>query len=518
MSRDFFHNLFKFCSFLTFATVNNVSSLFRTRLSKQFDDRTAQFHTSVVEDLRMFEYDVNGTEAHNIMLHEQGIIEEEDLSKILNALEEIKKEWKEGKLEIGAEYEDIHEYIEARVIDKIGIEAGGKIHTGRSRNDQVMVDMKMVTRADLLEIGEALIKLLDTLLDLANEHMESYMILYTHGQQAQIGTFAHYLVNYADGLMRDYERLRGCYERVNMNPLGAGPIGGTNVRINRLKTSELLGFDKVQENSIDATSNRDWAIETAYVCASILGNMSRAAADIILWSSKEFSYIELSDEYSSSSSIMPQKKNPSTIELIRGKTSVVYGALIELMVMVKGVPTGYYQDLQQTKIALWRTLDTTKTSLEVFNGAIKTMKVNIDTMKTAAENSQIGAIEIAERLIESGLSFREAYKVTAGVIKGAVDEGKTLKEITKADVVSKVFELTGKEVDISSSIIEKSTNPKDALEAKRSPGSAHPGETGRIVEERKETLERHKKDFEFLKIKIMISQDNLKNALNKYKQ
>jgi len=301
----FFHNLFKLGSFLTLATVNNLSSLFRTRLSKQFDDRTAQFHTSVVEDLRMFEYDINGTEAHNIMLYEQGIIEKEDLCVILNALEEIKQEWNEGILEIGAEYEDVHEYIEARIIKKIGIEIGGKVHTGRSRNDQVMVDMKMVTRADLLDIGEALIKLINVLLDLADEHMESYMILYTHGQHAQIGTFAHYLVNYADGLMRDYERLKGCYERVNMNPLGAGPIGGSNIRINRLRTSDLLGFDKVQENSIDATSSRDWAIETAYVCASILGNMSRAASDLILWSSKEFGYIELSDEYSSSSSIMP---------------------------------------------------------------------------------------------------------------------------------------------------------------------------------------------------------------------
>ncbi len=465
----------------------------------------------------MFEYDINGTEAHNIMLYEQGIIEKEDLSVILNALEEIKQEWNEGILEIGAEYEDVHEYIEARIIKKIGIEIGGKVHTGRSRNDQVMVDMKMVTRADLLDIGEALIKLINVLLDLADEHMESYMILYTHGQHAQIGTFAHYLVNYADGLMRDYERLRGCYERVNMNPLGAGPIGGSNIRISRLRTSELLGFDKVQENSIDATSSRDWAIETAYVCASILGNMSRAASDLILWSSKEFGYIELSDEYSSSSSIMPQKKNPSTLELIRGKTSVVYGALLELMVMVKGIPTGYYQDLQQTKIALWRTLDTTKTSLEVFTGAVKSMKVNINEMKKAAENSQIGAIEIAERLIESGLSFREAYQVTAESIKVAVDEEKSLKDITKADIVSKIKEVTGKDVEVSGSIIEKSTNPREALEAKRSPGSAHPGETGRIIEERKETLDRHKKDLDFLKIKIIIGQDNLKNALTKHK-
>jgi len=494
-----------------------LSSLFRSRLSKKFDDRTARFHTSVVEDLRMFEYDIEGTEAHDIMLHEQGVIPAEALSEILNALEEIKQEWKDGKLEIGAEYEDIHEYIEGRVIEKIGVEVGGMVHTGRSRNDQVMVDMKMVTRAELLEIAEALSKLIETILKVADDHMESHMILYTHGQQAQIGTFAHYLVNYADALLRDYERLRACYDRVNMNPLGAGPIGGTNIRLNRLRTSELLGFDRIQENSIDATSGRDWAVETAFVCACLMGNISRAAADIVLWHTKEFGYVELSDEYSSSSSIMPQKKNPSTIELIRGKTGEVYGALIELMTMVKGVPTGYYQDLQQTKVALWRALDTTRTSVEVFTGAVATMTVNTDAMYAAAENSSIGALEIAERLIESGLSFREAYKVTAEVVKVAVDGGKTLKELTRDDVVAKVKEVTGRDVDVSSSIIEKATDPKEALDAKRSPGSAHPGEMGRMVEERKEVLGRHVKDLDFLKIKITIGKDNLKNALNQYR-
>ena len=196
--------------------MNHLSGLFRSRLSKEFDDRTARFHTSVVEDLRMFEYDIMGTQAHDIMLHEQGIIEAEDLSKILNSLEEIKQEWRNGKLEISSEYEDVHEYIEAKVIEKIGIEVGGKVHTGRCRNDQVMVDVKMVTRAELLEIMSAIIKLIETLLDKANEHLESYMVLYTHGQHAQIGTIAHYLVNYTDGFLRDYARFKECYDRVNM--------------------------------------------------------------------------------------------------------------------------------------------------------------------------------------------------------------------------------------------------------------------------------------------------------------
>jgi argininosuccinate lyase len=244
-----------------------LSNLFRTRLAKEFSDRTARFHTSVAEDLRMAEEDIHGTMAHTIMLHEQGILPREDLVKILAALQEVKQEWTDGDLTVGPEYEDIHEYIEARVIDKIGIETGGKMHTGRSRNDQVMVDMKMVVRGELIEIMENTLKLVKAICEVADQHTESPMPLYTHGQQAQIGSYGHYLVAYADALLRDYKRVYECYTRVNTNPLGATAIGGTNYRISRMRTSELLGFDAIQENSVDATRlivtylipSRSWA-------------------------------------------------------------------------------------------------------------------------------------------------------------------------------------------------------------------------------------------------------------------
>ncbi|TFH18410.1 argininosuccinate lyase [Candidatus Bathyarchaeota archaeon] len=490
-----------------------MSGLVRGRLAKEFDERTARFHTSVVEDLRMFEEDIDGTMAHDIMLQEQGIMEEETLKKILRALQEIKAEWRKGEIEIGAEYEDIHEYIETRVIEKIGIEAGGAMHTARSRNDQVMVDMKMVSKKELIAIAENVLKLVKTLCELADKHVETAMVYYTHGQPAMIGTFGHYLLAYVDQYMRDYQRIKQCYERVNYNPLGATAIGGTNFRISRLRTSELLGFDYIQENSVDAVSSRDWAIECASVLSILMANMSRMAADFVMWAGAEFQYITIADEYSSSSSIMPQKKNPSTIELIRGKTAEVYGVLQEMMTMVKGLPTGYYQDLQQTKLALWRAFDTSRTSVEVLNGAISTLTVNNDKMLAQTKGSFIFAVQLAETLAEDALSFREAYKVTAGVVKNLIDEGRTLEDLKPEDVKKVAKELFGKDIKVSSSIAEKVSDPKKALNNLRSPGSPHPAEISMAVENRLELRERYWKELDFLKIKLVIAADNLKNAI-----
>lgn len=493
-----------------------MSSLFRTRLAKGFDDRTARFHTSVVEDLRMFEYDIDGTMAHDIMLHEQGIMEKEDLVKILGALQEIKEEWQAGKLQIGAENEDIHEYIETKVIEKIGIEVGGKMHAGRSRNDQVMVDMKMVSKVELQEIAVNVLNLVKTLGEIADKHTETPMVYYTHGQQAQIGTFGHYLCAYTDQYLRDYQRIKQCYDRVNYNPLGSAAIAGTNFRVNRLRTSELLGFDYIAENSMDATSSRDWAMEIASVLSILMANMSRMAADLVMWAGKEYQYVTISDEYSSSSSIMPQKINPSTLELVRGKTAEVYGTLQELMTMVKGLPTGYYQDLQQTKIALWRAFDTTKTATEILNGAVSTMTINEDKMLDQTKGSFIYAVQLAEVLAEETLSFREAYKVTAGVVANLVEDGRTLEDLTAEDVQKVAKELFGKDINVSSGIADKVSNPIKALNNLRSPGSPHPAETAMAVENRMELRERYWKELDFLKIKLVIAADNLKNAIAKY--
>ena len=459
-------------------------SLFRSRLAKEFDNKTARFHTSVNEDLRIFEDDINCTTAHDIMLHEQGIIPLKELKMILAALEEIRRKWRSGEITIGAEYEDVHEYIETMVIKQIGIEAGGMIHTGRSRNDQVVTDIKLRLREDILDISEATLNLVDALQKRATEHADTIMIVYTHGQHGQIGTLGAYLSAYADILLRDQQRLTELYARVNTNPLGSGPVGGTGININRNRTTELLGFDGIQENSIDATSSRDWAIETAAVCAIIMGDLSRIAADILEWSTVEFGYIELADEYTSSSSIMPQKKNPSTIELLRGKTGESYGALIELLTMEKGVTTGYVQDLQETKLTLWRTIENTQICLEIMTGAIATMKIKPEKLYRQVPGNFAMAVELAETLSnEADLSFRESYKIAADLVNLSISRGATLDKLKPEDVETSATNLYKKKIKINQSLIDKATDPKLSLQRRRSLGSPRPEEVKRMLKE-----------------------------------
>jgi len=494
-----------------------LSSLFRSRLSKEFDDRTARFHTSVVEDLRIFEEDITGTEAHDIMLHERGIIPLKELKKILSALEEIRGEWRAGELTIGPEYEDVHEYVEGRVIEKIGIEAGGMIHTGRSRNDQVVVDMRLRVREELLELAGGLLDLVEALVSRAEENVETMMVLYTHGQHAQIGTFAHYLLSYADALIRDLQRIIECYGRVNMNPLGAGPVGGTSIAVDRGRTAELLGFDGIVENSIDATSGRDWAVETAAVLAVLMGNLSRAATDLLEWSAVEYGYVELADEYASSSSIMPQKKNPSTLELVRGKTGEAYGALAELMTMVKGVPSGYYQDLQMTKPPLWKTLDAARTSLEVMRGIVSTLGVKGQNMMRRVEGSLTMAVELAETLVtEAGLSFREAYRVTAALVNRTLERGATLKDLKPRDIRETARKLFGKEVEVTQGLIDEATDPRASLMRRRSLGSPNPVEVRRMIEDRKGQLFGYRASLGERRGAAEDSRERLRTAIEEY--
>jgi len=492
-------------------------SLFRSRLAKGFDDRTARFHTSVVEDLRIFEEDIDGTEAHDIMLHEQGVIPLEALKLILSALEEIRREWLSGEVEVGPEFEDIHEYIEARVIEKVGMEAGGMLHTGRSRNDQVMVDVRLRIREELLVTAERVLSLVGTLLDQAERHVETMMMLYTHGQHAQVGTFAHYLTAYVDALLRDFQRILECYARVNRNPLGAGPVGGTSIGIDRGRTTELLGFDGLVENSIDATSGRDWAVEVAAVCSILMSGLSRASSDLIEWSTLEFGYVELADEYSSSSSIMPQKKNPSTLELIRGKTGEVYGALMELLTMVKGVTSGYSQDLQGTKPPLWRCFDTVNTCLEVMTGVVSTIKVKEERMRGMAEGSLTVAVDLAERLVETaGLSFREAYRLVAALVKATSEKGMRLQELEPAALAETSTMILGKRVEVDKEFIRDATSLQSSLKRRKSLGSPQPREVRRMLTERKRKLEEHKDMLDGRRDAVEASKGLLREAVQNY--
>ena len=493
------------------------SSIFRSRLDREFDERTARFHTSVVEDMRIFDEDIDGTEAHDIMLHEQGVIPLGSLKLILKALEETRSEWNSGKLQIGREFEDIHEFIEKHVIEKIGLESGGMIHTGRSRNDQVVVDIRMKTRRELLDIAERVLQLNEAIFKLAEKHVETIMMMYTHGQHAQIGTFAHYLLSYADALTRDFQRLMECYTRVNKNPLGAGPIGGTSIRISRERTAELLGFEDLVENSIDATSGRDWAIEAASVSAIIMSNLSRICADLIEWSTREFNYIEIADEYASSSSIMPQKKNPSTLELIRGRSGETYGILVELLTMVKGLQSGYSQDLQGTKPPLWRCFDIVKTSLEIMEGIISTLKVNSIRMTESAEEGLTTAVELAERLVtEKNLSFRESYKLVAALVRYSIENSIRLEDI-QPEAFSEISQKTiGREIKPEPNFIKESTDVKLILSRRRSRGSPNPVEVRRMLEERKKRLIESYASLNHKREEISKSKKLLKETVTKY--
>jgi argininosuccinate lyase len=497
--------------------MKEMSGLFRSRLARDFDDRTARFHTSVAEDLRMFEDDIDGTEAHDIMLHERGIIPRGALRQILSALEEVRSSWRTGEVEIGAEYEDVHEYIESKVIEMVGIEVGGMIHTGRSRNDQVAVDIRLRVRGELLAIAGQLLDLVDALLTRAGENTETLMMLFTHGQHAQVGTFAHYLVSYADALLRDSQRIMECYSRVNLNPLGAGPIGGTSIPIDRQRTRELLGFDGLVENSIDATGGRDWAVEVAAVCSILLGNLSRAAADLLEWSTVEFGYVELADEYASSSSIMPQKKNPSTLELVRGKAAEVYGCLSELASMVKGVNSGYHQDLQQTKIPLWRCLETTRTSLEVMTGIVSTLGVNKVRMRERMRGSFVVAVELAETLVmEAGLSFRESYKLVASLVREFSEKGADISDLTSAGLEEKAVEVLGKGVRINEAALKQSTDPESCLERRRSLGSPRPENVKEALKDRRRHLEERRRNLEERGGSVKFAIDNMRKTVDSY--
>ena len=485
-------------------------SLFRSRIAKEFDKKTAEFHTSVNEDLRIFEDDLNCTTSHDIMLHEQGIIPVKEIKLILTALDGIRQKWRACEVIIGADYEDVHEYIETTVIKQIGIEAGGMIHTGRSRNDQVVTDIKLRLREDILAMGEATLNLVDTLQKRAAEHADTPMILYTHGQHAQVGTMGAYLSAHADILLRDQQRLAELYARVNTNPLGAGPVGGTSININRKRTTELLGFDAIHENAIDATSARDWAVETCAVCAITNTDLSRLAADILEWSTVEFGYVELSDEYSSSSSIMPQKKNPSTIELLRGKTGQSTGALMEILTMTKGLTSGYVQDLQETKLTLWRTVYNTQICLAITEGAVATMKIKPEKLAKPLQGNFAMAVELAETLAnDTSLSFREAYKIAADLTNLTISRSSTLDKLAPKDVEESAVKLYKKSIKVTQTLIDKATDPMKSLERRVSLGSPSPKEVKKMLKEHAVTAKKQRIDLDKKKAALDVALANL---------
>lgn len=402
--------------------------LWQGRFKKELDSKTNSFNSSISFDYRFFEQDITGSLAHTKMLAKQGIISKEDFSKIEIALNEILEDIKTGKLKIDENAEDIHTFIEEELTKKIGT-AGKKLHTARSRNDQVALDIRMYLKEEVVEIQELVKKLQKVMVEIAEKHLDTVMPGYTHLQRAQPITFAHYLMAYVEMLSRDIERLSENYSRINVMPLGSCALAGTTHNIDREYTAKLLGFDSITINSLDGVSDRDFLIELSFNISMIMMHLSRLSEEIILYSSWEFKFIELDDSFSTGSSIMPQKKNPDIAELVRGKTGRTYGDLFTLLTMMKGLPLAYNKDMQEDKEAIFDSIDTVKICLNTLIPMLSTMKVLKDNMKKAAEKGFINATDCADYLTKKGVPFREAYKITGELVSYSIDNDKTLETL-----------------------------------------------------------------------------------------
>ena len=393
-------------------------------------------------------------------------------------MESLKKEKFDKKFHA----EDIHELIESLVIKKAGTASGGKMHTARSRNDQISLDIRMKIRDDINILCTCLLDTIETLVSLANQYQKTVMPLYTHLQQAQAGVFSHYLLAYADSFFRDIDRLYATYGRVNESPLGAGPVGGTSIPIDRQSTAKMLGFKGIVENSIDATSTRDFVAEYVSVVAILMTNLSKIAEDFVIWSTSEFSFIELADEFTSPSSVMPQKKNPDILELTRGKTSEVIGNLMTILATVKGLATGYGRDLQQIKSSIWSTSKISITTLLVLKPMLLTLRVNEKEMKKAAEGGYLIALDIAEKLVQNGIPFRTSHKVLAQLVQKAFQENKQLSKLSISEIKQSIKE-TRVDPKLVSKIIQ-STSILSSLKDRSSEGSSGYEEQKRMIANR----------------------------------
>ncbi len=406
--------------------------LWEGRFKKSIDSKTNDFNSSISFDSRLYKQDIQGSVAHAKMLSKQGIIAQNEADKIVNELNKIKKEIDNNTIAIDANAEDIHMFIEAELTKRLG-DTGKRLHTARSRNDQVALDLRMYLKEETNTIIELLKELLDTLLKKAEENTETVMPGYTHMQRAQPITFAHHLMAYVEMILRDIDRLNCTYKRMNVLPLGSCALAGTTYNIDREYVKEELGFYDISKNSLDGVSDRDFVIELASTLSIIMMHLSRFSEEIILWCSWEFKFIELDDAFSTGSSIMPQKKNPDIAELIRGKTGRVYGDLITLLTMMKGLPLAYNKDMQEDKEAIFDSIDTVKICIITLIPMIDTIKILKQNMRNAASKGFINATDCADYLVKKGIPFRKAYKIVGQIVSFCIEKNITLEEMQIED-------------------------------------------------------------------------------------
>ena len=482
--------------------------MYRSRLGTDLSKITLDYVSSIDDDSEIALYDIIGSQAHTVMLLENKIITKNDAKKILSSLENLKNE----KFDSSSGAEDIHELIESLVIKKAGMASGGKMHTARSRNDQVVLDIRMKIRDDINVICNCLLDTIESLVSVSKNHQKTIMPFYTHLQQAQAGLFSHYLLAQADVLSRDFQRLFDTFKRINLSPLGSGPVGGTSITIDRQMTAKMLGFDDVIENSLDATSTRDFVAEYVAMISILMTNLSRISEDFIIWSTSEFSFIELSDEFTSPSSVMPQKKNPDILELTRGKTAEIIGNLTAILTTVKGLASGYGRDLQQIKSSIWSTSKISISGLLIIKSIILTMKVNEKQMKKVTESSNLIALDIAEKLVQEGIPFRVTHKIAGVLVQLAHDSKKPISKLTTSEI-KKSIEGTKVDYQIVSKIIS-TTSVVSSLKDRKSFGSSGYDEQKRMISDRTQKINIWRSDMSKRENKIKSSLDELKKSID----
>ncbi|UCE84312.1 MAG: argininosuccinate lyase [Deltaproteobacteria bacterium] len=438
-----------------------AGKLWQGRFKEATDKLVETFTASIRFDQRLYQYDVEGSMAHCRMLARQGLISEEEADILIQGLSEILREIERGSFVFKDTQEDVHMAIEQRLIEKVG-EVGGRLHTGRSRNDQVALDIRLFLRDEIKGTDEDLRDLQQSLVDQAKKHLGVIMPGFTHLQHAQPVLFSHHLMAYYEMFRRDRQRLEACLQRVNVSPLGSAALAGTSLPIDSALTAELLDFPAVSRNSIDAVSDRDFIIEFIAAAALVMMHLSRMCEELILWSSTEFGYLEISESFCTGSSIMPQKKNPDVAELVRGKSGRVYGHLMSLLTMMKGLPLAYNRDLQEDKEPLFDTIDTVRQSLKILARLWENLSVNQERMEEMATTGYTMATDVTEYLVGRGISFRQAHQTVGKIVRYCLEQGKELQELT-------LQELRGFTKVISEDIIDL-LDPKHSVNSRSSRG------------------------------------------------
>lgn len=418
-----------------------MAQLWGGRFTKETDKLVYQFNASISFDKKLFEQDIEGSIAHVVMLEKQGIISCEEKDAIVKGLTGIRKDVEEGQLLITEEYEDIHSFVEANLIDRIG-DAGKKLHTGRSRNDQVALDMRLYVRGEVVHVSGHIMELLETLLFIMENNITTYMPGFTHLQKAQPTTLAHHMGAYFEMFKRDVLRLQDIYKRMNYSPLGAGAFAGTTYPLDRSYTASLMGFEGATSNSMDSVADRDYIIEFLAALSTIMMHLSRFSEEIIIWNSNEYHFVEIDDGFSTGSSIMPQKKNPDIAELVRGKTGRVYGALMSILTTMKGLPLAYNKDMQEDKEVTFDAIETVENCLILFNGMLKTMKFNNKVMEESARKGFTNATDAADYLVNKGVPFRDAHGIIGQLVLYCIEKNCSIDALSLEELkaISPVFE------------------------------------------------------------------------------